>query len=93
MLLEYNPFLKSPEELDIDFRHELCAKHEIPESIKCAEKFDHDIKQNGSQNKEICTDENEIPGTGLNPKTEILTDRDQDENKETGLVKKKKVPL
>jgi len=92
-MLEHNPYLKSPEELDKDFRYELNALHDFSDITESQDRSEIYKNQNGSQNEVNQPDENEIPGTGLNPKTEVLTDRDQDEIIEKEQIKKKSVPF
>lgn len=57
MILEYNPNIKSPEELDIDFKEEPGTKSGISENFKNDVRFAPDKNQNISQNERILTDE------------------------------------
>jgi hypothetical protein len=65
MILEHNPYIKSPEELDIDFKEELSTKPDTSENFKNEVRFAPDKNQNILQNGRVLTDEDENTGTGL----------------------------
>ena len=53
----------------------------------------HRSKNISKKKSEYSTDQRVNSGTSLNPKTEVLTERDQDEFKKIIQVNKNKIPL
>ncbi|HMS33680.1 MAG TPA: hypothetical protein PKC91_06295 [Ignavibacteria bacterium] len=90
MTADKNYYLKSPEELDLDFLTGMKLKEEIENEIL--------IKQNDNitliPNKPECPESaKQHNSSGLNPITELIKDEDENLKKSKEIKNKKKIPL
>ncbi len=90
MTADKNFYLKSPEELDLDFLAGMILKEELDGEFLLEENNNKSFKQN---NSEFPQSADQHYGSGLNPKTELLTDEDEDIKKLKEINNKKKIPL
>lgn len=90
MTKDKNLYLKSSEELEMEFFASIVLKEEIENEFLLSE----DDGKTRVQNKSECPEwEIQENGSGLNPKTELLTEDDKDEKKLKEKNNNKKIPL